>query len=66
MVQEKLIGKSDEEVADLGSAVDGVKPTVGKVDNEVKVMKKDLDDAKKDQEDKKIRKAARDDMLGRG
>ena len=29
-------------------------------------MKKDLDDAKKDQEDKKIRKAARDDMLGRG
>ena len=66
LVQEKLIGKSDEEVADLGSAVDGVKPTVGKVDNEVKVMKKDLDDAKKDQEDKKIRKAARDDMLGRG
>tara|TARA_B100001778_G_scaffold315196_1_gene301103 strand:+ start:596 stop:1102 length:507 start_codon:yes stop_codon:yes gene_type:complete len=66
LVQEKLIGKSDEEITDLGSAVGGVGPTVDKVDNEVTVMKKDLDDAKKDQEDKKARKADRDRMLGRG
>ena len=66
LVQEKLIKKSEDEMKDLGSAVDIVDPTVQEIDVATADMESELNQAKKDQEDMEENKKNRDEMLGRG
>ena len=66
LVQEKLITKAQDEIKDLGSAVDIVDPTVQEIDVATADMESELNQAKKDQEDMEENKKNRDEMLGRG
>ena len=65
IVQEKLMAKLKDEIEDLGSAGDIIKPALNKLNRSITNMRKKLNQSIKDKEQADAVKADRNKMLGK-
>ena len=65
IVQEKLIAKLKDEIEDLGSAGDIIKPALNKLNRSITNMRKKLNQSIKDKEQSDNAKKERNKMLGK-